>query len=40
MPNVSGATVDENRFGVKTTTGNVAYVEVLEISTDEINALF
>ena len=40
VPNVSGATVDENRFGVKTTTGNVAYVEVLEISTDEINALF
>lgn len=40
VANVSGATIDENRFGVKTTTGNVAYVEVLEISTDEINALF
>jgi len=40
VANVSGATVDANRFGVKTTTGNVAYVEVLEITTAEINALF
>lgn len=38
--NVSGATIDANRFGVKTTTDNIAYVEVLEITTAEINALF
>lgn len=38
--NVSGATIDANRFGVKTTIDNIGYVEVLEITTAEINALF
>jgi hypothetical protein len=33
-------TIDANRFGVKTTNGNVAYVEIAEITTAEINALF
>lgn len=38
--NVAGATIDANRFGVKTTASNVAYVEILEISTSDIDSLF
>lgn len=37
----NNVTVDDvNRFGVKINNSNVAYVEILEISTAEINGLF